>query len=136
MGNYGVIKEALLVKKNGATDKYDVVQRLVPATVNGMVRLEAIGGFEVGGRDVSLRSVYRGGVFGFLEWYESGDIFITANIPGSGVKRFTGKPLIQHVNGIGQGVLCSAEVSDPTAPYTHLCLLVESPGDVFAESFG
>lgn len=137
MGSYGVIKEALLVKKNGPTDEYTVVQKLVPATVNGMVMLnQNNGGFKVGVRDVSIRSVYQGGAFGFSEWHESGNISISVNIPGSGVKRFTGKPLIQNVNGVGQCVKCSPEIQDPNAPYTHLCLVVESPGDVFAESFG
>ena len=137
MGSYGVIKEALLVKKNGATDEYSVVQKLVPSTVNGMVSLDKNdGGFEVDGRVVSIRSVYHGGAFGFSEWTDSGDIAITVNIPGSGVKRFTGKPLIQNVNGVGKCVKCSPEIQDPNAPYTHLCLVVESPGDVFAENFG
>ena len=141
MGSYGVIKEALLVKSNELTGKYDVVQKLVPSTVNGVVSLgKNDGGFEVGGRDVSIRSVYHGGAFGFSEWHESGTFLITVNIPGSGAMRFSGMPLIQNVNGVGKGVLCDIEYSDPTAPpiedYTHLCLIVESPGDVFAESFG
>ena len=136
MGSYGVIKEALLVKSNELTGKYDVVQKLVPSTVNGMVILRQSGGFEFDGGDASIRSVYHGGAFGFLEWHESGNISITANIPGSGVKRFDGKPLIQNVNGVGQCVKCSPEIQDPNAPYTHLCLVVESPGKVFAESFG
>ena len=136
MGSYGVIKEALLVKENELTGGHEVVQKLVPATVNGMVILRQAGGFEFGGKGASIRSVYHGGAFGFLEWNESGNISITANIPGSGVKRFNGKPLIQNVNGVGQGVLCTPYDSDPTAPYTHLCLVVESPGKVFAKSFG
>lgn len=135
MGSYGVIKEALLVKNNEMTGEYAVVQKLVPSTVNGMVMLNQNGGFEVGGRDASIRSVYHGGAFGFSEWDESGNISITVNIPGSGVKRFTGKPLIQNVNGVGQCVKCSPEIQDPNAPYTHLCLVVESPGKVFAKSF-
>ena len=135
MGSYGVIKEALLVKSNELTGGYDVVQKLVPSTVNGLVILNQDGGFEVGGRDVSIRSVYHGGACGFSEWQESGNISITANIPGSGVKRFTGKPLIQNVNGVGQCVKCSPEIQDPNAPYTHLCLVIESPGKVFAKSF-
>lgn len=135
MGSYGVIKEALLVKKSDSADEYSVVQKLVPSTVNGMVTLNQNGGFEVGGRDVSIRSVYHGGAFGFSEWHESGNISITVNIPGSGVKSFTGQPLIQNVNGVGQCVKCSPEIQDPNAPYTHLCLVVESPGDVFAETF-
>lgn len=136
MGSYGVIKEALLVKSNDSTGEYAVVQKLVPSTVNGIVKLNQNGGFEVGGRDVSIRSIYHGGAFGFSEWTDSGDISITVNIPGSGVKIFTGKPLIQNVNGVGKCVKCSPEIQDPNAPYTHLCLVVESPGDVFAESFG
>ena len=137
MDSYGVIKEALLVKSNELTGGYDVVQKLVPSTVNGMMTLvKNDGGFELAGKNVAIRSVYRGGAFGFSEWPESGNIYITANIPGSDVKRFTGKPLIQNVNGVGQCVKCSPEIQDPNAPYTHLCLVVESPGDVFAESFG
>nr|DAW97089.1 MAG TPA: hypothetical protein [Caudoviricetes sp.] len=136
MGSYGVIKEALLVKSNELTGGYAVVQKLVPSTVNGMVTLnQKNGGFEVGGRDVSIRSVYHGGAFGFSEWHESGNLFITVNIPGSGVKPFVGKPLIQNVNGVGQGVLCTPEDSDPTDTYTKLFLVVESPGTVFAKSF-
>ena len=131
MGSYGVIKEALLVKSNELTGAYAVVQKLVPSTVNGMVMLN-----QRNGVDVSIRSVYHGGAFGFSEWHESGNIHVSVNIPGSGVKRFTGKPLIQNVNGVGQCVKCSPEIQDPNAPYTHLCLVVESPGDVFAESFG
>lgn len=136
MGSYGVIKEALLVKSNELTGGYTVVQKLVPSTVNGMVKLNQNGGFEVGGRKVSIRSVYHGGAFGFSEWTASGDIGITVNIPGSGVKRFTGQPLIQNVNGVGKCVKCTPEDKEPDATYTHLCLVVESPGDVFAESFG
>lgn len=135
MGSYGVIKEALLVKKNGSTGEYSIVQKLVPSTVNGMVMLNQNGGFKVGGRDISIRSVYHGGAFGFSEWHESGNLSITVNIPGSGVKTFMGMPLIQNVNGVGHGVLCTPRDSDTTASYTHLCLVVESPGDVFAESF-
>lgn len=136
MGSYGVIKEALLVKANELAGGYAVVQKLVPSTVNGMVMLNKKGGFEVGGRDVSIRSVYNGGAFGFSEWYESGNLSITVNIPGYGVKSFIGKPLIQNVNGLGEGVMCTPKDSDPTAPYTHLFLVVESPGKVFAKSFG
>lgn len=137
MGSYGVIKEALLVKSNELTGGYVVVQKLVPSTVNGMVTLyQANSGFELDGRDVSIRSVYHGGAFGFSEWHESGDIGVSVNIPGSGVKRFTGKPLIQNVNGVGNCVMCTPDSSGPSTPYTHLCLVVESPGDEFAESFG
>lgn len=136
MGSYGVIKEALLVKSNELTGGYTVVQKLVPSTVSGMVMLNQDGGFKVDGRGVSIRSIYYGGAFGFSEWHGSGNLYITVNIPGYGVKRFTGQPLIQNVNGVGQCVKCSPEIQDPNAPYTHLCLVVESPGDVFAESFG
>lgn len=135
MGSYGVIKEALLVKSNDSSDEYSIVQKLVPATVNGLVKLNQIGGFKVGERDVSIRSVYHGGAFGFSEWHESGNFLITVNIPGYGVKTFVGMPLIQNVNGVGQGVLCDQEDFDPTAPYTNLFLVVESPGNVFAKSF-
>lgn len=135
MGSYGVIKEALLVKSNELTGGYTVVQKLVPSTVNGVVMLNKNGGFKADGNYVSIRSVYHGGAFGFSEWHESGNLLIAVNIPGSGVKRFTGKPLIQDVNGVGQCVKCSPEIQDPNAPYTHLCLVVESPGDVFAKSF-
>lgn len=136
MGSYGVIKEALLVKQNGSTAEYSVVQKLVPATVNGMVSYNGKGGFELSGKAVFVNSICHGGAFGFSEWFESGNIYITVNIPGSGVKRFTGKPLIENVRGVGQCVKCSPEIQDPNAPYTHLCLVVESPDDVFAESFG
>lgn len=131
MGSYGVIKEALLVKKNGATDEYSVVQKLVPATVNGIVKLNQSGGFELGGRDVSIRSIYHGGAFGFSEWTNSGDIGITVNIPGYGVKQFVGSTRIENVNGVGNCVMCTPADSGPSTPYTNLCLVVESPGSVF-----
>lgn len=130
MGSYGVIKEALLVKKNGATDEYTVVQKLVPATVNGMVYYNGNGGFEQSGKAASVNSVYHGGAFGFSE-RSGGDITVTVNIPGYGVKMFGAKAHVQDVNGVGMGVLCTPRDSDPTAPYTHLCLVVESPGSVF-----
>lgn len=136
MFSYDVIKEALLVKKNDSTGEYSIVQKLVPATVNGGVYYNGNGGFEVNGKAVYVNGVYHGGAFGFSVWDESGMIFITANIPGSGVKLFSGKPLIQNVKGVGQGVLCEGEEPDPTAPYTHLCLVVETPGSMFDESFG
>ena len=136
MGSYGVIKEALLVKKNESSNEYSIVQKLVPATVNGMVDISQDGGFELHGSKVSYYSVYRGGAFGFSEWSESGAVFITVNIPGYGVKSFRGKSNIQNVNGVGQGVLCTPIDSDPTATYTHLCLVVESPGMVFDKSLG
>ena len=133
MGSYGVIKEALLVKKNGATDEYSVVQKLVPATVNGIVFLPGDGGFRHLNRAVYVYSIYHGGAFSFSE--ESGrEITVKVNIPGYGVKMFEGDTLVQMVNGVGQGILCTPLVSDPNAPYTHLCLVVESPGSVFAEN--
>lgn len=136
MGSYGVITEALLVKSNGSTGEYSVVQKLVPSTVNGKVSLYKDGGFEFGNHSVSLSSVYHGGAFGFSEWPKSGDILITVNIPDYGVKQFYGTTRIENVNGIGKCVKCTPKVSDPTAPYTHLCLVVESPGSVFAEQVG
>ena len=134
MGSYNVITEALLVKKNGATDEYTVVQKLVPATVNALVMLNQDGGFESNGRKVTVSSVYHGGAFGFSEGSKTGNILVSVNIPGYGVKYFIGSPDILDVNGVGQGVLCTPGVSDPTAPYTHLCLFVESPGSVFVET--
>lgn len=133
MGSYGVIKEALLVKKNGATDEYSVVQKLVPATVNGMVTRPQDGGFNLGGQPISINSIYHGGAFGFTVWSISNMLIIVVNIPGYGVKSFSGSAHIENVNGVGYCVKCEPQVSDPTAPYTHLCLVVESPGDVFAE---
>ena len=56
MGSYGVIKKALLVKKSDSADEYSVVQKLVPATVNGMVRYNK-------NNDASISSVYRGWLF-------------------------------------------------------------------------
>lgn len=134
MGSYGVIKEALLVKKNGSTDEYTVVQKLVPATVNGLVRTDKNGGFKLRDQALSAYSVYRGGAFGFSESSIEGNLTASVNIPGYGVKWFNGGARVQNVNGVGQGVLCIASVSDPTAPYTHLCLVVESPGSVFSEN--
>lgn len=134
MGSYGVIKEALLVKKNGATDEYTVVQKLVPSTVNGMVHHNENGGFELNGEAVSINSVYNGGAFGFLDGSKNGQILVSVNIPGYGVKYFFGVPHIKNVNGVGKCIACVALVSDPNAPYTHLCLVVESPGIVFAEN--
>lgn len=135
MGSYGVIKEALLVKKNGQTDEYSVVKKLVPATVNGMVNIAGDGGFESNGTSVCLYSIYHGGAFGFSEG--PGDtIAVKVNIPGYGVKMFRGKAKATTVNGVGLGILCTPYDSDPDAPYTHLCLVVESAGFVFDESFG
>lgn len=133
MGSYGVIKEALLVKKNGAADEYSVVQKLVPATVNGLAQHPDDGGFNLRGSPVSIYSIYHGGAFSFSE-LPARDITVQVNIPGYGVKMFEGEAGVQNVNGVGQGVLCTPSDSDPTAPYTHLCLVVESPGSVFAEN--
>lgn len=133
MGSYGVIKEALLVKYDRATDKYDVVQKIVPATVNGVVISNKNGGFKIGEQAVSVFSVYRGGAFGFSEEAKDGNMTTLVDIPGSGAKQFRGSPLIQNVNGVGKGVLLSDPHSDPSTPYTHLCLVVESPGSVFVK---
>ena len=131
MGSYRVIKEALLVKQNGSTAEYSVVQKLVPTTVNGVVITDNNGGFKLDGHAISVYSVYNGGAFGFSDVSKTGNIQVTVNIPGYGVKSFFGFSHIIDVNGVGQGILCTPAVSDPTAPYTHLCLVVESPGDVF-----
>lgn len=141
MGSYGVIKEALLVKKkdvrlvkkNGATDEYSVVQKLVPATVNGMVNSPQDGGFELGGTPMSIISVYHGGAFGFPVWSISNELIFTVNIPGYGMKLFHGRPRIENVIGVGNCVMCTPVSSGPSTPYTNLCLVVESPGSVFAE---
>lgn len=132
MGSYGAIKEALLVKKNGQTNEYTVVQKLVPSTVNGMVTdtLNDGGYFEYDGQGASVSSVYRGGAFGFSD-DPGGDITVTVNIPGYGVKMFKGDADVQIVNGVGPGVLCTPSDSHPNAPYTNLCLVVESPVSVF-----
>lgn len=136
MGSYGVIKEALLVKQNGSTDEYSVVQRLVPSTVNGMVKHNQDGGFESDGSKVTVSSVYHGGAFGFSVG-SNGSIplvVIVVNIPGYGIKKFGGTARIENVIGVGNCVKCTPIDSAPNAPYTHLCLVVESPGDVFAEN--
>lgn len=132
MGSYGVIKEALLVKKNGSTAEYSVVQKLVPATVNGIM-VSPGDGFVYRGKPVTVKSVYHGGAFSFSE-APGGPITVKVNIPGYGVKVFDGEARVQNVNGVGQGVLIEPAGSDPTAPYTHLCLVVESPGSVFDEN--
>lgn len=134
MGSYGVIKEALLVKQKGSTAEFSVVQKLVPATVNGMVSTNENGGFVYEGQPASIHSVYRGGAFGFSEGSKNGQILVSINIPGYGVKYFFGVPIIKKWNGVGNGVMCTPLVSDPNAPYTHLCLVVESPGPAFAET--
>lgn len=132
MGSYGVIKEALLVKKNGATDEYSVVQKLVPTTVNGFVYYNGKGGFELSGKAVSVNSVYHGGAFGFSK-YSAGKITVQVNIPGYGVKVFYGNANVQLVSGVGACVKCTPSIIDQNAPYTDLCLFVESPVSVFAE---
>lgn len=131
MGSYGVIKEALLVKSNGSTGDYSIVQKLVPATVNGMVITDKKGGFKFGGKDSSVYSVYHGGSFGFSDGSKIGMISASVNIPGYGVKYFSGDSRVIDVSGAGKGVLCTPNDSDPAAPYTHLCLVVEAPGNVF-----
>lgn len=131
MESYGVIKEALLVKQNGSTAEYSIVQKLVPAAVNGLVVTDKKSGFKFNGNDASVYSVYRGGSFGFSDGSKTGNIFALVNIPGYGVKSFVGFSHIVDVSGVGQGVLCAPSDSDPTAPYTHLCLVVEAPGNVF-----
>ena len=133
MGSYGVIKEALLVKKNGSADEYSVVQKLVPATVNGVVILNQDGGFESDGTKVTVSSVYRGGAFGFSEG-SNARIQLVVNIPGYGVKTFGGSTRIENLNGVGNCVKCTPVDSDPNAPYTHLCLVVESPVSIFYET--
>lgn len=130
--SYGVIKEALLVNKNGPTDEYYIVQKLVPATVNAVVILDQDGGFESNGRKVTVSSVYHGGAFGFSEG-SNARIQLVVNIPGYGVKTFDGSTRIEIVNGVGNCVMCTPVDSGPSTPYTNLCLVVESPGSVFAE---
>lgn len=133
MGSYGVIKEALLVKKNGSANEYSVVQKLVPATVNALVMLNQDGGFESDGSKVTLSSVYHGGAFGFSEG-SNARIQLVVNIPGYGVKQFGGSTRIENVIGVGNCVKCHPVDSGPSTPYTHLCLVVESPGSVFSEN--
>lgn len=133
MGSYGVIKEALLVKKNDTADEYSVVQKLVPATVNGGVILNQDGGFKSNGRKVTVSSVYHGGVFGFSEG-SNAKIQLVVNIPGYGVKQFVASTRIENVIGVGNCVKCTPVDSGPSTPYTDLCLVVESPESVFAEN--
>lgn len=133
MGSYGVIKEALLVKKNGPSDEYSVVQKLVPSTVNGFAaKADATGGFETDGNKVAGWSICRGGAFGFSDANGNAFIEVVVNVPGYGLKTFEGLTNIQDVNGIGKCVMCAPKQNKPNAPYTHLCLVVESPGSVFA----
>lgn len=133
MGSYGVIKEALLVKKNGSADEYSVVQKLVPATVNGTMIVPGDDGFIQRDRTVAVYSIYHGGAFSFSDG-SGGAITVTVNIPGYGVKMFDGEASVQEVKGVGQGVMCTPSVSDPNAPYTHLCLVVETPTSMFDET--
>ena len=130
MGSYVVIKEALLVKKKGQTNEYSVVQKLVPATVNGCVVIAGDGGFEHNGKSECVYSIYHGGAFGFSEG-PGDDITVKVNVPGYGVKMFKGKVKATTVNGVGFGILCPPYDSGPTAPYTNLFLVVESTGIVF-----
>ena len=130
MGSYGVIKEALLVKKKGQTNEYTIVQKLVPVTVNGCVVIAGDGGFEHNGKSECVYSIYHGGAFGFSEG-PGDDITVKVNVPGYGVKMFKGKVKATTVNGVGLGILCTPYDSDPTASYTNLFLVVESTGIVF-----
>lgn len=132
MGSYGVIKEALLVKKNGQADEYSIVQKLVPATVNGVVKFNQDGGFESDGSKVTVSSINHGGAFSFSKSSKSGRVSVSVNIPGYSVKFFGGFSTIENVNGVGKCIMCEPIFPDPNAPYTHLCLVVESPGSVFA----
>lgn len=133
MGSYGVIKEALLVKEIGESDEYSVVQNLVPATVNGKVILNQDDGFESDGRKVTVSSVYHGGAFGFSEG-SNARFQLVVNIPGYGVKPFVGSTRIENLIGVGNCVKCTPVDPHPTDDYTYLCLVVESPGSVFAEN--
>lgn len=142
MGSYGVIKEALLVKVDEA-GVAAIVQKLVPSTTNGGVQIpKDNGGFSLYGKPYAIWSINRGGAFGFSEFSEptmngdSGDILVSVNVPGYGTKNFRGRTLIENVIGIGECVKCNPLQDDPNAPYTHLCLVVESPGKEFAKSFG
>ena len=134
MGSYGVIKEALLVH-NDSEGKYNIVQKLVPSTVNGGMRIQGVnGGFSIRGIPLAVWSINRGGAFGFSELTEADLLLVSVNVPGYGTKNFRGAPRIENVNGIGECVKCIPD--DPSEPYTHLCLVVESPGKVFAERIG
>lgn len=135
MGSYGVIKEALLVSVN-VSGVAKVVQKLVPSTTNGGVQiLKENSGFSTHGNPFAIWTINRGGVFGFSELTEEGQLLVSVNVPGYGTKNFKGTTLIEDVIGIGECVKCSPLQDDPNAPYTHLCLVVESPGKVFAKSF-
>ena len=141
MGSYGVIKEALLVSVN-VSGVAKVVQKLVPSTTNGGVQIpKENSGFSIHGLPFAVWSINRGGAFGFSELTEEGQLLVSVNVPGYGTKNFEGSTLIEDVIGIGECVKCrplthSPIQDDPNATYTHLCLVVESPGKVFAKSFG
>lgn len=127
MGSYGVIKEALLVKVDEA-GVAAVVQKLVPSTANGGVQIPKVnGGFSLFGHPHAIWSINRGGMFGFSELTKDGILLVSVNVPGYGTKNFRGSPLIENVIGIGECVKCNPLQDDPNAPYTHLCLVVESP---------
>lgn len=133
MGSYGVIKEALLVKQNGSTAEYSVVQKLVPATVNGFAtKTDNTGEFELNGNEVAMWAICRGGAFGFSDANGNCLLEVGVNVPGYGIKTFEGITNIQDVNGIGKCVKCAPKQHETNAPYSHLCLVVESPGKVFA----
>lgn len=131
MGSYGVIKEALLVKED-SSGKATIVQKLVPSTVNGLVSNPGgQDGFTMGGAEVSVQSISHGGAFGISEASKTANLNVSVFIPGFGTKQFIGSPLIENVNGVGKCVKCTPGNPDPTGHYTHLCLVVESPGNVF-----
>lgn len=133
MGSYGVIKEALLVKKNGSSDEYSVVQKLVPSTVNGTVlNPDGKDGFTMKGMVFSVQSIYHGGAFGLSEPSKTASLTVAVLIPGFGTKQFVGSPVTENVNGVGKCVKCTPRDPDPTGHYTHLCLVVESPVSMFA----
>lgn len=134
MGSYGVIKEALLVNDD-STGNATIVQKLVPSTVNGLVLNPGDqDGFTRGGAAVSVHSISHGGAFGLSEASKTANLKVAVFIPGFGTKQFNGSPFIENVNGVGKCVKCTPGDPDPTAPYTHLCLVVESPGSVFTEN--
>lgn len=134
MGSYGVITEALLVN-NDPDGKYNIVQKLVPSTVNGGVQINSVnGGFSNHGISFAVWSINRGGAFGFSELTEAGLLLVSVNVPGYGTQIFEGAPVIENVKGIGECVKCTPK--HPLSFYTSLCLVVESPGKVFAKSFG
>lgn len=131
MGSYGVIKEALLVKLD-TSGNATIVQKLVPSTVNGFAsKTDVSGGFVYEGNQVAEWAVCRGGAFGFSDANGNALLEVGVNVPGYGLKTFEGITNIQDVNGIGKCVKCAPKQNEPNAPYTHLCLVVEAPGNVF-----